>query len=123
MLSLLANIAIHLHKSKETDYKMYRYSYMLSMFQWAKKITKVEIEELKEYYIPVQKSIKTFNHFNIRVSDLFPDFLKDYLKMFFLSDVILVERISKAILSKTEDLIQIYQFVGAMDYVLVLLTI
>lgn len=115
LLSLVANIYIHLQKIRETDYKMYRYSYLLSMIHWAKKITTVELEELKDYYKPVRESVKGFKHLNVRLSDLFPDVLKEYFRIFFLSDVIMVEKVSNTIHSRTDDLVNIYQFVGAMD--------
>ena len=120
LLSSAINLYIHFYQTRRNEYKMGRFNYIISMVQCADKIDKLAIKEIKGQFPHIEKSVhnlrsikKMFFNLSQVVSEM--DVFMDYIKMFFLTEVINLEKINKAIENNRDDLIAVYEFIGLLD--------
>jgi DNA mismatch repair ATPase MutS len=120
--SIAYNSFLHLFLFRKNEYEMQRFNYIISLVRCAERIKKLNIAEIESNFSMIEgninnlKSLKSmfFTFFNPDViNDM--DIFMDYIKMFFLIDVIKFERIKLIIGANKDSLKDIYEFVGAID--------
>lgn len=118
--SLATNLYIHLKQSRENEYQMRRFNYLITAIRCADKILKMDVENVNKHFDGIKDSVNKLKslknaYFNIseNVGEL--DMIFDYIRMFLLSDVITIERLNSTIGKNNDDLKVIYNFLGAVD--------
>ncbi|QNO14042.1 DNA mismatch repair protein MutS [Alkalicella caledoniensis] len=117
--SIAANTLIHVLRFKETEFQMRRLNYIVSMIQCANGILKLDLG-LKNYFNPAREALSNLK--SIKKSGFsFPqgmiemDIFMEYTKMFFLTDVIKLEKINNTIGKNQQSLKILYEFLGYID--------
>ena len=118
--SIAVNTIIHMVRFKESQVQMRRLNYIVAMIHCADRIINLDIGEINSYFIKTKESINNLKAikkslFSFPQGMMEMDIVMEYTKMFFLSDVIKLEKVSSTIGKNQGDLKEIYEFIGAID--------
>ena len=119
---IVFNSFLHFSHFKANQFEIRRFDYMSSMVVCAQRIVKLHIDHIKGCSLTVRSSINNLKKIKNKLSIIISQdnandlsLLGDYFKMFFLLDVIKFERTNKIIAKKSEDIKNIYEFIGEVD--------
>lgn len=123
IISIAFNSFLHFFHFRKNQYIMRRLNYIVSLVKCAEKIARLHIEDIKSYFTTIEvsinnlKSVKnnTFTFFDPDSIQNDMDIIMDYIKMFFLFDVIKFEKINLIVGANKKNLKDIYEFVGTID--------
>ncbi|EPY2275113.1 MutS-related protein [Clostridium sporogenes] len=122
LILIIFNSFIHYFHFRKNVCEIRRFNYIASMILCAERITKLQINHIKSYFPTIEYSIKnlkniknsSFTFFDPDVTNDM-DIIMDYIKMFFLLDVIKFEKTNLIIGKNKDDLEKIYEFIGTID--------
>lgn len=120
--SLLFNAYLNNKIKRRSGYDIEAFMYMISLVNCAKKIQKLNIEEIKEKFPRIDENINKVKgirskYFNPIAYSTISDamMMGEYLNMLFLKSVIKFEKIKHIVLDNKEDIKAIYEFIGSID--------
>lgn len=122
ILSVAFNMYTHYKLQQINGAKFHGFSYITSMVQCAFKLSKYDINELRDYSHEVQPSlnkVKSIKNkvFNLSSSAAVNDalILTEYIGILFLTEVINFEKMKYMLVKNREDFRKVYEYVGSID--------
>ncbi|MEF9952030.1 MAG: DNA mismatch repair protein MutS [Clostridium sp.] len=120
--SITLNAFLHLANFKDKSYLSENISYVIEVIKCANEIANKDFTIINKYFPNIKESIGSIKDvtkgiFSISNSNSLNelDIIGEYFKMFFLMDIITLEKASLIIEKNTDYLIEIYKFIGMID--------
>lgn len=116
------NFYISQSVKKDKSYKFDDFTYIVAMVQCGTRIAKLGLGCLKDRETQIQEALDKVKNIrnkvvNMEVSGTMNEgiIFSEYLRMFFLTEVVKYEKISKGIQNNGDALLQIYEYIGILD--------
>lgn len=122
IISLAFNMWLHGRLKKYNGYRVDDYMYMIGMANVARKIYSLKLKEVNSKFPNIKENLSNVKCIKNIFIDTSPaagngesGVLSEYMKMFFLKDVIKYEKVCRTVMENTKDFEKIYEFIGMID--------
>ncbi|WP_338597648.1 MutS-related protein [Clostridium baratii] len=122
IISLVFNMWLQGRLKKYNGYRVDDYMYMIGMANAARKIYSLNLKEVNSKFPNIKENLNNVKNIKNKFINTTPaaangeiGIYSEYMKMFFLRDVIKYEKICRTVMENTKDFEEIYKFVGMID--------